>query len=109
MTMASSTTSPTDSTMASSVSRLSVKPNTCIRNTAPISESGMATSGISTERNEPRNRKMTIDHDEQRVDQRLDHFVDGVVDVLGGVIGDARLQAGGQLLLDRLPSRRAPA
>ena len=45
--------------MASSVRRLSVKPNTCIRNTAPISETGIATSGMSTDRSEPRNRKMT--------------------------------------------------
>ena len=60
MTMASSTTSPTDSTMASSVSRFSEKPKTCIRNTAPISDTGIATSGISTDRSEPRNRKMTM-------------------------------------------------
>ena len=43
----------------SSVSRFSVKPKACIRNTAPMSEMGMATTGISTERTEPRNRKMT--------------------------------------------------
>ena len=60
MTMASSTTRPTDSTMASRVSRLMVNPATSIRNTAPISEIGMATTGISTDRNEPRNRKMTM-------------------------------------------------
>jgi hypothetical protein len=58
-TMASSTTSPTESTMASSVSRLTVNPKTCIRKTAPMSESGMATTGDQTERNEPRKRKMT--------------------------------------------------
>ena len=61
MTIASSTTSPTDNTTASSVSKLSVKPNNCIRNTAPMSEMGMATSGISTERSEPRNKKMTME------------------------------------------------
>ena len=61
ITIASSTTSPTDSTTASSVRRLSEKPKLCIRNTPPISESGMAASGISTERTEPRNRKMTIE------------------------------------------------
>ena len=59
-TMASSTTNPTESTIASSVSRFRVNPNTCMRNTAPMSEIGIATSGTSTERNEPRNRKMTI-------------------------------------------------
>ena len=30
-----------------------------------MSETGMATTGTSTERSEPRNRKMTIDDDEQ--------------------------------------------
>ena len=37
-----------------------MNPNTCMRNTAPMSETGMATTGTSTERSEPRNRKMTI-------------------------------------------------
>ena len=36
-----------------------MKPKTCIRNTAPMSDTGMATSGTSTVRSEPRNRKMT--------------------------------------------------
>ncbi len=59
MTMASSTTSPTESTIANNVSRLMVKPASSIRNTAPISEIGIAITGISTERKEPRKRKMT--------------------------------------------------
>ena len=58
--MASSTTRPTESTTASSVSRFSEKPKLCIRNTPPMSESGIAASGISTDRSEPRNRKMTM-------------------------------------------------
>ena len=45
--------------MASSVSRLSVNPKTCMRKTAPISETGMATMGASTDRQEPRNKKIT--------------------------------------------------
>ena len=45
--------------MASSVSRLIVNPATSMRNTAPISEIGMATMGMITARTEPRNRKMT--------------------------------------------------
>ena len=60
MTIASSTTRPTDSTIASSVSRFSENPNTCMRNTPPTSESGIATIGIRTVRAEPRNRKMTM-------------------------------------------------
>ena len=59
MTIASSTTSPTESTIASSVSRLMLKPATIIRKTAPTSEIGIATTGMITERAEPRKRKMT--------------------------------------------------
>ena len=59
ITIASSTTRPTDSTIASSVSRLIVKPAASIRNTAPTSEIGIATTAITTERSEPRNRKIT--------------------------------------------------
>ena len=36
-----------------------VKPAASIRNTAPMSEIGMATTGMMTARNEPRNRKIT--------------------------------------------------
>ena len=87
--------------MASSVSRFSVKPNTCIRKTAPIRDTGMATTGTSTVRSEPRNRKMTTMTISDRLDQRPDHLVDGVVDVLGGVEGDLGLHAARQLALDR--------
>ena len=37
-----------------------MNPNTCIRNTAPMSETGIATTGTSTDRKEPRKRKMTM-------------------------------------------------
>ena len=57
--MASSTTSPIASTIASSVKRLMLNPITSIRLQTPISESGMVTTGMITERNEARNRKMT--------------------------------------------------
>ena len=60
MTIASSTTSPTDSTMASRVSRLIVKPPAIMMNTAPTSEIGIATTGMITARTDPRNRKMTM-------------------------------------------------
>ena len=36
-----------------------MKPAASIRNTAPISEIGIATTAITTERSEPRNRKIT--------------------------------------------------
>ena len=45
--------------MARSVSRLMVNPNVTIRNAAPTSEMGIATTGMSTERSVPRKRKMT--------------------------------------------------
>ncbi len=59
ITIASSTTRPTESTIASSVSRLIVKPASIIRKTAPTSDTGIATTGMITERTEPRNRKIT--------------------------------------------------
>ncbi len=58
-TIASSTTNPTESTIASSVSKLRVNPNDCIKNNAPISEIGIATTGTTTERNDPRKMKIT--------------------------------------------------
>ena len=58
-TIASSTTRPTDSTMASIVKRLRLKPNASITIAAPTSETGIATSGTSAVRTEPMNRKTT--------------------------------------------------
>ena len=60
ITMASSTTKPTDSTIANRVSRLIVKPKICMMNTAPISDSGIDTMGTSTVRSEPMKRKITM-------------------------------------------------
>ena len=57
-TMASSTTRPMASTMASRVRVLMEKPISAIRAKAPISDTGMVTSGISVARRERRNRKM---------------------------------------------------
>ena len=36
-----------------------MNPKSCIKNSAPISEIGIATIGTMTDRNEPRKRKMT--------------------------------------------------
>ena len=58
-TMASSTTRPTERTIASSVSRFSENPNSCIKKTAPTNETGIATTGTITVRSEPRKRKIT--------------------------------------------------
>ncbi len=39
---------------------MSEKPRSCMRNTAPTSDTGMAMSGTSAERTEPRKRKITM-------------------------------------------------
>ena len=57
--MASSTTRPIARTSASRVSRLIVNPNASMIEKVPMSDKGMATTGMSTERGEPRNAKIT--------------------------------------------------
>ena len=57
--MASSTTRPMASTIASSVSVLMVKPSRYMSAKAPISETGMVTIGMSVARNERRKKKIT--------------------------------------------------
>src|SRR6185436_20079798 len=58
-TIASSTTSPTDNTIASGVKRLRLKPNANMNVAAPTSETGIATSGTSAVRTEPMKRNTT--------------------------------------------------
>ena len=55
-----------------------------------------------TERNEPRNKKITTITMSKRVDQSLHDFVNGVVDVSGGVVGHFGLHAGRQFFFDLL-------
>jgi hypothetical protein len=57
-TIASSTTRPIASTSASRVRVLMVKPSTSISAKAPISDTGMVTSGISVARKLRRKKKM---------------------------------------------------
>ena len=57
-TMASSTTMPMASTIPSSVSTLIEKPATYITKKAPMSETGIASTGMSVERQSRRKRKM---------------------------------------------------
>ena len=59
MTMASSTTKPTDSVSASSVMLLMEKPNAYIAAQVPISETGTASAGMIVAETERRNRKIT--------------------------------------------------
>ncbi|MGY3360645.1 hypothetical protein ACVWZK_007308 [Bradyrhizobium sp. GM0.4] len=58
-TMASSTTRPIASTIASRVNRLKLKPSASISVQTPIIDNGMVTTGMMTERNDARNRKIT--------------------------------------------------
>ena len=58
--MASSTTSPTASTIASSVSVLIVKPNAYMMKNAPVSATGMVISGMMVARRLRRKKKMTM-------------------------------------------------
>ena len=58
-TMASSTTIPIASTNASKVNKLTEKPISNIKKNTPIKDNGIVTIGISTERNAPRNKKIT--------------------------------------------------
>ena len=57
--MASSTTNPMASTIASRVSRLRLKPNASISAAAPSIDSGIASTGIATLRSEPRHSQIT--------------------------------------------------
>jgi hypothetical protein len=58
-TIASSTTMPIASTNPNSDRLLSVKPNAAMKKNVPISETGMATSGMTAARQVCRNRMMT--------------------------------------------------
>jgi hypothetical protein len=57
--MASSTTRPIASTMASRVSVFTVKPSANMMAKVPISDTGMVTTGISEPRTERRNSRIT--------------------------------------------------
>ncbi len=46
--------------MARSVSRFRLKPKSCIKKTAPMSDTGIAKSGTNTDRIDPRKRKITM-------------------------------------------------
>ena len=99
-TMASSTTRPIASTIASSVSRLMLKPITSIRLQTPISDSGMVTTGMITERNEARNRKITTT---TMPTASISVFSTSSIDELdefGGVVGDLHLQRRRQVALE---------
>ena len=74
----------------------------------PISDSGIAITGISTERGEPRNTKTTSVTMSTAIDQRAHHFVDGAADELGRVVDDLAVQSLRQLRLDPGKTARTP-
>ena len=98
--IASSTTSPIASTSASRVSRLMEKPNISIMVKVPISDSGMAMTGISTDRGEPRNTNTTRVTISTASTSVRHHLVDRAGDEVGRVVDDRAGQAVRQLRLD---------
>ena len=58
-TMASSTTSPMESTSASRVMRFTVKPNAARAMNADTRQTGIVTTGMAMARSEPRNASIT--------------------------------------------------
>ena len=60
ITMASSTTKPTESTMASIESTLMEKPQRYMMKKAPTSDTGITMQGMSVTRQSRRNRKMMM-------------------------------------------------
>ena len=76
MTMASSTTKPTDSVSASSVMLLMEKPNAYIAAQVPISETGTASAGNDGRRHLAQEQEDHQDHERDRDHQRLLHVAD---------------------------------
>ena len=91
MTMASSTTKPTDSVSASSVMLLIEKPNAYIAAQVPISETGTASAGMRVAETLRRNRKITIIDQAIAISQRDLHVVDRVADRDRAVVQDVHL------------------
>ncbi len=80
MTMASSTTKPTDSVNASSVMLLIEKPNAYIAAQVPMSDTGTASAGMNVADIFRRNRKITMMTSTIAMSQRLLHVDDRVAD-----------------------------
>ena len=80
MTMASSTTKPTDSVSASSVMLLMEKPKAYIAAQVPTSDTGTASAGMMVAETLRRNRKITMMTSADRDRQRFLHVVDRLAD-----------------------------
>ena len=97
-TMASSTTMPTASTSPNSDRLFSEKPNIAIRKKVPISETGMATSGMMAARQVCRN--STTTRTTSRIASRIVSIdgVDRLLDELGRVVDDVVFEPCGNRL-----------
>ena len=71
-----------------------MKPKISIRNAAPISEIGMATTGMMHRAETAQEQEDDADDDEEGLPDRVDDLVDGVLDVFGRIVGHADLHAG---------------
>ena len=100
ITIASSTTSPTESTIASRVSRLIVNPASEHEEDGAHQRDRDRHHRDEHGAHRAQEQEDHDDHDQQRLGQGLQHLVDRVLDVLGRVVGDPGLHPGRQLRLD---------
>ena len=106
--MASSTTRPTDSTTASRVSRLTVKPKDLHQEDR--ADQGYR-NGDDRDQHRTEGAEEEEDHhhdDQQRVAKGLEHLLDGVLDIVGRIVGQPGLHAARQVALDRFHLRPHP-
>ena len=92
--------------MARMVRRFRLKPNAYMTIAAPISEIGMATSGTSAVRTEPRNRKTTTRDDQDGLGQRLRDLLQRRFHEHRAVVGVAHVDVLGQRRTDAIHLRR---
>ena len=95
-TIASSTTMPIASTRPNSESMLSEKPNAAIAANVPISETGIAISGIRLARQFCKKHEHDDDDQDHRLEQRVNHRVDRLADEDRRVVDDAIFEALGK-------------
>ena len=93
-TIASSTTMPIASTSPNSDRLFSVNPNIAMKKKVPISDTGIATSGMIAARQVCRNRMMTSTTRSDGLQDRLLDRIDRLLDELGRIVDDVVLDPG---------------